>query len=77
MHSDSRTLYFAADGSEYQDGHLGFGGYDVFYPRQNDDGTWSKPKNLGHPINTEGDEQAFVVSTDGKWVYYSGQTSHS
>ncbi len=73
MHSDSRTLYFAADGSEYQDGHLGFGGYDVFYTRQNDDGTWSKPKNLGHPINTEGDEQAFVVSTDGKWVYYSAK----
>lgn len=73
MHSDSRTLYFAADGSEYQDGHLGFGGYDVFYTRQNDDGTWSKPQNLGYPINTEGDEQAFVISTDGKWVYYSSK----
>jgi outer membrane protein OmpA-like peptidoglycan-associated protein/tetratricopeptide (TPR) repeat protein len=73
MHSDSRTLYFAADGSEYQDGHLGFGGYDVFYTRQNDDGTWSEPTNIGYPINTEGDEQAFVVSTDGKWVYYSSK----
>ena len=73
MHSDSRTLYFAADGSEYQDGHLGFGGYDVFYVRQKEDGTWGQPKNIGHPINTEGDEQAFVVSTDGKWVYYSAK----
>ncbi|GAB5538429.1 MAG: hypothetical protein Salg2KO_05320 [Salibacteraceae bacterium] len=73
MHSDSRTLYFAADGSEYEDGHLGFGGYDVFFTRQSDDGTWSKPQNLGHPIKTEGDEQAFVVSTDGKQVYYSAK----
>ncbi|MEZ4721715.1 MAG: OmpA family protein [Flavobacteriales bacterium] len=73
MHSDSRTLYFAADGSEYADGHLGFGGYDVFFTRQMDDGTWTKPTNLGHPINTEGDEQAFVVSTDGKRVYYSAK----
>lgn len=71
MHSDSRTLYFAADGSEYEDGHLGFGGYDVFFTRQNDDGTWQKPTNIGHPINTDGDEQAFAVSTDGKQVYYS------
>lgn len=67
MHSDSRTLYFASDG------HMGFGGYDVFLARQNDDGTWTKPKNIGHPINTEQDEQAFAVSTDGKRVYYSGK----
>ena len=73
MHSDSRTLYFASDGAGNDNAHLGFGGYDVFYTRQNEDGTWSKPKNLGHPINTAGDEQAFVVSTDGKRVYYSAK----
>jgi outer membrane protein OmpA-like peptidoglycan-associated protein/tetratricopeptide (TPR) repeat protein len=73
MHSDSRTLYFASDGGYASDGHLGFGGYDVFLTRQNEDGTWTKPTNLGHPINTEGDEQAFVVSTDGKRVYYSAK----
>lgn len=67
MHSDSRTLYFASDG------HLGFGGYDVFLSRQNEDGSWSKPLNIGHPINTEQDEQAFAVSTDGRRVYYSGK----
>lgn len=67
MHSDSRTLYFASDG------HLGFGGYDVFYVRQSEDGSWQKPVNLGHPINTEADEQAFAVSTDGKRVFYSAK----
>lgn len=67
MHSDSKTLYFASDG------HLGMGGLDVFYTRQNDDGTWQEPVNLGHPINSELDEQAFAVSTDGKRVYYSAK----
>lgn len=67
MHSDSRSLYFASDG------HLGFGGYDVFLARQSADGSWQKPVNLGHPINTEQDEQAFAVSTDGKRVFYSAK----
>jgi len=67
MHSDSRTLYFASDG------HLGLGGLDVFYTKQGDDGSWSEPVNLGHPINSELDEQAFAVSTDGKTVYYSAK----
>lgn len=67
MHSDSRTLYFSSDG------HLGLGGLDVFYTKQNDDSSWAKPVNLGHPINSEGDEQAFAVSTDGKTVYYSAK----
>jgi len=67
MHSDSRTLYFASDG------HLGLGGLDVFYTKQKDDGSWEKPVNLGHPINSELDEQAFAVSTDGKTVYYSAK----
>lgn len=67
MHSDSRTLYFASDG------HLGLGGLDVFYTRQKDDGSWEKPVNLGHPINSELDEQAFTISTDGKTVYYSAK----
>ena len=67
MHSDSRTLYFASDG------HLGLGGLDVFYTKQKEDGSWEKPVNLGHPINSEFDEQAFAVSTDGLKVYYSAK----
>lgn len=65
VHSDSKTLYFSSQG------HLGFGGFDIFYARQNDDGTWGTPTNIGYPINTDEDEHGFVVSTDGKKVYYS------
>ena len=64
IHSDSETLYFSSDG------HLGFGGYDVFYARKDDNKQWEKPKNIGHPINTKNDEHGFIVSTDGKQVYF-------
>lgn len=65
IHSDSRTLYYSSQG------HLGFGGYDIFYARQNEDHSWQEPVNIGHPINTSEDEHGFVVSTDGKKVYFS------
>ena len=65
LHSDSRTLYFASNG------RIGAGGYDIFYSRQNKDGSWSKPKNIGYPINTAQDEHGLIVSTDGKYAYYA------
>lgn len=65
MHSDSRTLYFASD---Y---HLGFGGYDVFMAKMDKSGQWSEPSNIGYPINSEKDEHGFIVSTDGKSVYFA------
>ncbi|NNC82862.1 MAG: OmpA family protein [Flavobacteriales bacterium] len=65
MHGDSRTLYFASDGLP------GVGGYDIFYSRLQDDGTWTEPKNMGIPINTPEDEHGLIVSTDGRLAYYS------
>lgn len=78
MHSDSRTLYFAAkppnDESGRVDesrGHKGIGGYDIFFSKMNDDGTWSKPKNIGHPLNTDQDEHGLIVSADGHTAYFA------
>lgn len=65
IHTDSRSLYFSSQG------HLGFGGYDIYYVKQNEDGSWGEPKNIGYPINTDEDEHGFVVSTSGTKVYYS------
>lgn len=67
FHSDSRTLYFASKG------HVNFGGYDVFYARMNKNGKWEEPKNIGYPINSESDEHGYIVSTDGKRVYFSSK----
>lgn len=65
LHSDSQTLYFSSKG------HKGLGGYDIFYAKKDESGKWTKPKNIGKPINTEGDDVSFFVSLDGKTGYYS------
>lgn len=70
IHTDSKTLYFT---SEVGPGRLGAGGYDIFYSRQGEDGKWSKPVNLGHPINTANDEHGLVVSTDGRMAYFDSE----
>ncbi|MBL4705204.1 MAG: OmpA family protein [Flavobacteriales bacterium] len=73
MHSDSRTLYYAATTNKKR---LGAGGYDIFYTQQDAiTGKWSKPKNLGYPINTEGQEEGLIVSIDGEHAFYSTNKS--
>jgi len=65
IHSDGKTLYFASD---YWPG---MGGYDIFYSRQKNDSVWTKPQNIGYPINSFKDEQGLVVDAAGKNAYYS------
>ncbi len=65
IHPDGKTLYFSSDG------WMGMGGYDIFYSRLKDDGTWSTPVNIGYPINTPDDEVGFFVSTDGQKGYFA------
>jgi outer membrane protein OmpA-like peptidoglycan-associated protein/tetratricopeptide (TPR) repeat protein len=64
IHSDSHTLYFSSDG------HLGIGGYDIYYSRADSTGNWKEPVNIGYPINSAGDDLGFFVSTDGKTGYF-------
>jgi len=71
MHSDSRTLYFAARPNAEGKGHRGIGGYDIFFSRMGDDGKWSKPQNIGAPINTGEDEHGLIVSADGRTAYFA------
>ncbi|MCJ0743212.1 OmpA family protein [Pedobacter montanisoli] len=65
MHVDGKTLYFSSDGWP------GFGQKDIYYSRLQDDGSFSKPINLGYPINTFNDETGFIVAADGKEGYFS------
>ncbi len=69
FHQDGETFYFVSSCSNER---KGFGGLDIFYMRK-ENGKWTKPKNIGSPINTEGDEIGLFVSTDGKQAYYSGR----
>ncbi len=70
IHPDGRTLYFSSDT------HPGMGGFDIFVSRRDDQGNWSRPVNLGYPINTEADEVGFFVSTDGRTGYFASNTLH-
>lgn len=68
IHTDSKTLYFTSQSGPKRPGA---GGYDIYYSRQDESGKWSKPKNLGYPINTSEDEHGLIVSTDGKMAYFA------
>lgn len=65
IHPDGKTLYFSTDG------RMGLGGYDIFYSRMDTNGNWSKPKNIGYPINSPEDEIGFFVSTDGSHGFFA------
>ena len=69
LHQDNETIYFVSSCSNER---KGVGGTDIFYSRK-ENGKWGKPKNVGFPINTVGDEIGLFVSTDGKTAYYSSK----
>src|SRR5690606_10655054 len=64
IHPDGRTLYFSSKG------HNTMGGYDIFKSTYKD-GYWSKPENLGVPINTADDDLYFVLASSGQRAYFS------
>lgn len=65
IHPDGKTLYFSSQS------HQTMGGYDIFKSTRNDDGTWTKPENIGYPINTVDDDVFFVINGSGRRGYYS------
>ena len=49
----------------------GFGGLDLYISFLLPDGSYSEPKNLGKPLNTELDDGTPFFSPDGKMLYFS------
>jgi len=64
IHPDGVTIYFSSQGNE------SMGGYDVFKSVWKD-GKWSKPENLGYPINGPDDDVFFVVAGSGTRAYFA------
>ena len=64
---DDKTLYFNSNGIQ------GMGGSDLFVVRKELDGRWGKAKNLGYPINTQGDEVCLSLAANGKDAYISSE----
>ncbi len=59
------VLYFSSKG------HNSMGGYDVFKSTLSDVGLWSKPTNLGYPVNTPNDDIFYSEVPGGKNAYYA------
>lgn len=64
LHPDGKTLYFSSKG------HGSMGGYDI-YTSVFEKGKWSKPQNIGFPINTSDDDVCFVLTASGDYGYYT------
>lgn len=64
LSQDGKTLYFSTNG------HPGYGGWDIFMSVY-EDGKWSKPVNLGRPINTAGDDLYFTIGGSGEYGYFA------
>ncbi|WP_176223677.1 OmpA family protein [Marivirga sericea] len=64
MAKDGLTVYFSSKG------HKGFGGFDVFTTKYDPKSEkWTKPENLGYPVNTVDDEVYFHPTSDGERGY--------
>lgn len=57
IYNDS-TLYFASDGL------FGMGGLDVYESRF-ENGAWTRPENLGYPINSSADDFSYICDSTG------------
>lgn len=64
LHPDGKTLYFSSKA------HGSMGGFDV-YKSIYEKGKWSKPQNLGFPVNTSDDDVCFVITASGDYGYYT------
>ena len=71
IHADNLTLYFTSDG------HQGYGQDDLFLSRKDSAGKWTRPENLGFPINTVENEGSIVVAANGKTAYYASDRADS
>ena len=59
--STNNALFFSSEA------HNNMGGYDVFFSQLQNDKTWSKPINLGYPINTTDDDLFYFPMNDGSY----------
>ncbi|MDT0539392.1 OmpA family protein [Croceitalea sp. P059] len=72
INTSGREMFpYVTEGKFYfsSDGHLGLGGLDVFESLQNE--SFSKPINLGKPLNSNLDDFAYVVNEQTQQGYFS------
>lgn len=62
---DGKELFFASRRN---------GNADLYHCFRDENGRWSAPENLGTTINTQGNEMAPFLHSDGKTLYFSSDT---
>jgi outer membrane protein OmpA-like peptidoglycan-associated protein len=65
LSADGNELYFVSDRKG------GIGGYDLWYSRKGEDGTWGRATNVGKPVNTPFDEIAPFIHVSNQNLYYA------
>lgn len=61
--NDGTTLFFCSQG------HHNMGGFDLFRSEKQQANNWSKPENLGYPLNTSDDDVFFMPVDKGNAGY--------
>ncbi len=69
IHPDNQTLYFSSEG------HPGMGKMDIYVSRRDSSGKWSKPVNIGYPINTYRNEIGLIVDHTAQTAYFSSDVN--
>jgi outer membrane protein OmpA-like peptidoglycan-associated protein/Tol biopolymer transport system component len=62
---DGRKLFFVSDRPG------GFGGKDIYCIEKDDKNSWGKAYNLGSGVNSEYDEEAPFLASDGKTLFFA------
>jgi outer membrane protein OmpA-like peptidoglycan-associated protein/tetratricopeptide (TPR) repeat protein len=70
LSADGRTLYFVSDRRG------GFGRRDIWVSRLDESGQWTKARNLGAPVNTQGDEISPFIHVNDQVLYFAS-TGHT
>lgn len=64
---EEQTIYLSSDRSGSK------GGLDIYISEVNQDGEWSKPKNIGKDINTEFDDQSAYLVQSPDILFFSSK----
>ncbi|MGZ3931425.1 MAG: hypothetical protein ACXVP0_08735, partial [Bacteroidia bacterium] len=67
LSKDGKTLLFTSEATD------AVGGIDIYRSEKIGEGVWSKPENIGKPVNTIYDEDAPFLSEDGQTLYFASK----
>lgn len=62
---DGQTIFFASNRPG------GFGGMDIYFSTQDENGNWSDPENMGPRVNSKYDEDAPFIHPDGHTLFFT------